>query len=98
MAGGGYPAWLTHKIDSHPEAGKEVWVTPAKVIAGCRKPNPRESNKRRKAISTLGHTLIIPTVTHQRDPNSEQPDRGGELQRHASRNWEHRMTCNIGQE
>ena len=75
LAGEGIPAWLTHKINAHPEAGKEVWVTPAIIVAGSRKTNPRDSNKRRKAISTLGHTLTIPTPSERSPTGGSRPKR-----------------------
>ena len=54
MAGGGCPSWLEHKVRSHPDAGIEKWCRPAEIIAGV-----RYSNKRRKAISATGRTMII---------------------------------------
>ena len=67
LAGEGIPAWLTHKINSHPEAGVECWITPAAKVAGRRVAKPRESSKRRKAISAQGRTLIIPNISERQD-------------------------------
>jgi ribonuclease HI len=75
MAGEGIPAWLTHKINTHPKAGTEVWVTPATRVAGQRRHNPRESNKRRKAMSATGLTLIIPNQPEGHSGRRARPRR-----------------------
>lgn len=74
VAGANIPAWLMHKINSHPDAGAEVWAMPADIIAGRRRARPRDSSKRRKAMSAMGHTLIIPN-------SSERPDNRGQRTR-----------------
>jgi hypothetical protein len=74
VAGANIPAWLIHKINSHPNAGSEAWAMPADIVAGRRRVRTRESNKRRKAMSAMGHTLIIPSP-------SERPDNRGQRTR-----------------
>jgi hypothetical protein len=75
MAGEGIPSWLSHKINSHPKAGTEAWITPATIIAGQRKAAPRESNKRRKATSSTGLTLIIPNESERQSRRRTRPRR-----------------------
>ena len=58
---------MAHKINSYPEAGLESWINPAAKVAGKRVTKLRESNKRRKAISIQGLTLIIPNISERQD-------------------------------